>query len=180
MSLPQPPKPAKLVISLFMREKSFIDPVAKDLTDKFGPVDMVSSWFSFDFTTYYEPEMGAPLFRRLLVFKTLIEQKGLPDIKTITNALEQKYSKNGKRMVNLDPGYMLRERFVLATGKNFTHRIYLNKGIYADLTLVYIKGRFQKLPWTYPDYADENMLTYLESVRNKYVADLTQETGNDK
>ena len=180
MSLAQPPKPAKLVISLFMKDKSLIDPVAKDLTDKFGPVDMVSSWFPFDFTRYYEPEMGAPLFRRLMVFKTLINQNALPEIKTATNDLEQKYSKNGKRRVNLDPGYMLRERFVLATGKNFSHRIYLDKGIYADLTLIYTNGQFQKLPWTYPDYADENMLTYLESVRNKYVADLTPEIRNDK
>lgn len=176
MSLPQPPKPAKLVISLFMREKSLIEPVALDLADNFGPVDMVSHWFSFDFTTYYEPEMGAPLFRRLMTFKTLIEQNDLPEIKTVTNALEQKYSENGKRMINLDPGYMLRERFVLATGKNFTHRIYLDKGIYADLTLIYTKGRFQKLPWTYPDYAEGNMLKYLELIRNKYIADLTQET----
>jgi hypothetical protein len=162
-----------------MKEKSFIDPVAKDLTATFGPVDMISPWFSFDFTTYYEPEMGTPLFRRLLVFKTLIEQNALPEIKTATNALEQKYSKNARRMVNLDPGYMLRERFVLATGKNFSHRIYLDKGIYADLALIYIKGRFQKLSWTYPDYANENMLIYLESVRNKYVVDLKQEVRND-
>ena len=176
MSLPQPPQPAKLVISLFMKEKSFIDPAAKDLTDTCGPIDMVSPWFPFDFTRYYEPEMGVPLFRRFLVFKTLIEQNALSEIKTVTNTLEQRYSKQGKRMVNMDPGYLLRERFVLASGKNFAHRIYLDKGIYADLTLVYIRGQFQKLPWTYPDYADKNILTYLESVRTKYVSDL--KTGN--
>ena len=75
-------------------------------------------------------------------------------------------------MVNLDPGYLLRERFVLATGKNYSHRIYIGQGIYADLTLIYTKGRFIKLPWTYPDYAQQNMLNYLERVRNKYVIDL--------
>ena len=77
-------------------------------------------------------------------------------------------------MVNLDPGYMLLERFVLASGKNFSHRIYIGRRIYADLTLIYTKGRFQTLPWTYPDYAEQNMLTYLEQVRKKYVADLKQ------
>jgi hypothetical protein len=69
---------------------------------------------------------------------------------------------------------MLHERFVLATGKNYSHRIYIGKGIYADLTLIYTKGAFQKLPWTYPDYTDKNMLAYLEHVRNKYIADLKQ------
>ena len=174
MSQSQTPKPAKLVIGFFLKEKDLVVPVVKALVDKFGPVDIVSPWFPFNFTTYYEAEMGAPLFRRMLAFETMIKQSALSDIKLTTNDLELEYSKNSKRMINLDPGYMLRERFVLATGKNYSHRIYIGKRIYADLTLIYIKGRFRKLPWTYPDYAEQNMLTYLERVRNKYVIDLKQ------
>lgn len=174
MSRPQTPKPAKLVIGFFLKEKNLVVSVVKALVDKFGPVDIVSPWFPFNFTTYYEAEMGAPLFRRMLAFETMIKQSALSDIKLTTNDLELEYSKNSKRMINLDPGYMLRERFVLATGKNYSHRIYIGKRIYADLTLIYIKGRFRKLPWTYPDYAEQNMLTYLERVRNKYVIDLRQ------
>jgi Domain of unknown function (DUF4416) len=172
MSRPQTPKPAKLVIGFFLREKDLVVPVVKALTEKFGPVDIVSSMMPFNFTTYYEPEMGKPLFRRMLAFGTLIKQSALSEIKRITNDLERAYLKNGKRMVNLDPGYLLRERFVLATGKNYSHRIYIGQRIYADLTLIYTKGRFMKLPWTYPDYAEQNMLIYLERVRNKYVIDL--------
>ena len=174
MSQSQTPKPAKLVIGFFLKEKDLVVSVVKTLVDKFGPVDIVSSWFPFNFTTYYEAEMGAPLFRRMLAFETMIKQSALSDIKLTTNDLELEYSKNSKRMINLDPGYMLRERFVLATGKNYSHRIYIGKRIYADLTLIYTKGRFRKLPWTYPDYAEQNMLTYLERVRNKYVIDLRQ------
>ena len=174
MSRPQTPKPAKLVIGFFLKEKDLVVPVVKALTEKFGPVDIVSSWLPLNFTTYYEPEMGKPLFRRMLAFETLIKQSALSEIKRITNDLELAYLKNSKRMVNLDPGYMLRERFVLATGKNYSHRIYIGQRIYADLTLIYTKGRFIKLPWTYPDYAEQNMLIYLERVRNKYVIDLKQ------
>ncbi len=174
MSRPQKPKPAKLVIGIFLKEKSFIIPVAKALTENLGPIDMVSAWFPFKFTTYYESEMGASLFRRMLVFETLIEQDALAEIKLITNDIELEYSKNSKRMVNLDPGYMLHERFVLASGKNFSHRIYIGRRIYADLTLIYTKGRFHTLPWTYPDYTEQNMLIYLEQVRKKYVTDLKQ------
>ena len=174
MSRPQKPKPAKLVIGFFLKEKDLVVPVVKALTDKFGPVDMVSSWLPFNFTTYYEPEMGKPLFRRMLAFETLIKQSALSEIKQITNDLELEYLKHSKRRVNLDPGYLLRERFVLATGKNYSHRIYIGQRIYADLTLIYTKGRFIKLPWTYPDYAQQNMLNYLERVRNKYVIDLKQ------
>jgi len=148
--------------------------VVKALVDKYGAVDMASSWIPFNYTSYYNDEMGTPLFRRLVAFKQLIPQVYLADIKRFTNDLEHEHSINGKRMVNIDPGYLLHERFVLATGKNFTHRIYIGKGIYADLTLMYTRGGFEPLPWTYPDYASENIMTFLKQVRKKYVIDLRQ------
>jgi len=172
MSLPRPPKPAKPVIGLFLKDKSLISSVVSDLMEAMGPIDIVSAWLPFDFTAYYEPEMGAPLVRRMLVFQVLMEQDALAETKLMTNAMEQKYARGGKRSVNIDPGYLIHERFVLATGKNYTHRIYIGKGIYADLTLIYQKGAFRKLPWTYPDYADARMLAFLEMVRNRYKADL--------
>ena len=172
MSIPLLPKPAKLVVGLFMKEKDLIHDLTNALVEKFGSIDLVSAWFSFDYTTYYEPEMGTPLFRRMLAFKTLIDRRSITEIKIITNDLELKFSINQKRRVNIDPGHLVYERFVLATGKNYTHRIYLDKGIYADLTLIYTKGAFQKLPWTYPDYADKRMLAYLHRVRDKYIEDI--------
>jgi hypothetical protein len=171
MSTPQAPQPAKLVIGFFTNNKMMIRTVVQDLCDAFGPIDLTSAWFSFDYTCYYEPEMGKPLFRRMFAFKTLIRQSELSDIKLLTNDIEKKYIKDGSRMVNIDPGYMVLPRFVLASGKNFAHRIYIGKGVYADLTLIFVKGKFQTLPWTYPDYAEENMLAFLTQVRNKYVFD---------
>jgi hypothetical protein len=96
----------------------------------------------------------------------------LADIKCFTNDLEDRSSAEGKRLINVDPGYLLPERFVLATGKNYTHRIYLKAGIYADLTLIYYKGQFRPLEWTYPDYAGEPVIGFLESVRDKYLYQL--------
>ena len=172
MSLPQPPAPAKLIVGFFVKEMVLAADIAQDLQDRLGSIDMVSAWLNFDFTTYYAKEMGAPLSRRLVVFKTLIEQTELAAIKQMTNAVEQKYQLQGQRRVNIDPGYLLPERFVLATGKNFTHRIYIGKGIYADLTLIYQKGAFRTLPWTYPDYADRCLIDFLTLVRKKYMLDL--------
>ena len=172
MSLPQPPAPAKLIVGFFVKEMVLAADIAQDLQDRLGSIDMVSAWLNFDFTTYYAKEMGAPLSRRLVVFKTLIEQTELAAIKQMTNAVEQQYLRQGQRRVNIDPGYLLPERFVLATGKNFTHRIYIGKGIYADLTLIYQKGAFRTLPWTYPDYADRCLIDFLTLVRKKYMLDL--------
>ncbi len=177
MSLPQPPKPAKLVIGLILKEKALLPSVAFELNDRFGAIDMVSRWFLFDFTTYYEPEMGSPLFRRVLSFRAPIQQNDLVDIKLKTIEIERAYAVDDKRQVNIDPGYLVHERFVLATGKNYSHRIYLDQGIYADLTLIYRRGAFETLPWTYPDYAHHHLMSFLERIRTKYVFDFKQADG---
>ena len=65
MSKPREPKPAKLVIGLFMKEKELFEPLVDKLVSRFGAPDLVSRWMSFDYTAYYEQEMGSPLFRRL-------------------------------------------------------------------------------------------------------------------
>lgn len=174
MSLPQTPKPAKLVIGLILKDKALLPSVASGLCDRFGAIDMVSTWFPFDFTTYYETEMGTPLFRRMFSFQELIQQNGLVEVKLVTNEIEREYAVEYKRRVNLDPGYLVHERFVLATGKNYSHRIYLDRGIFADLTLVYRRGSYEPLPWTYPDYAHHHLMSFLERIRKKYVFDLKQ------
>jgi len=172
MSSPQSPLPAKLVIGIFTAQSKIIENLVAELASRFGQIDLVSPWMNFNFTAYYEPEMGSPLIRRMFVFKPLIAQADLSAIKLATNQIERQYSQKGRRRVNIDPAYMLRERFVLASGKNFSHRLYIGKGIYADVTLIYKKGSFEKLPWTYPDYSDADMLRFLEQVRNKYILDV--------
>lgn len=174
MSTPKAPDPAKLVISLFMNRPSILGEVLPGLVDQFGPIDMISPWYDFDYTDYYYREMGSPLFRRVAVFRDLIEQDRLAAIKTITNALEHRWNMNGKRSLNIDPGYLLLSRFILATGKDYSHRVYLGQGIYADLTLIYRQGAYQSLEWTYPDYAGPDIARFLNSVRNKYSLDLKQ------
>jgi len=169
------PKPVKLMIGIFLKEKSLFQAGVSQLTERFGPLELVSRWFSFDLTEYYVSEMGAPLYRRMLAFGPLIRKDELVEVKLQTHALEQNFSRDGKRRINLDPGYMAREHVVLATGKSFSHRIYIGRGIYGDLTLLYQKGAFQQLPWTYPDYCRKDMQGFLKRVRDKYIRDL-QET----
>lgn len=172
MSTPKPPEPAKLVIGSYMHDQGLFADLFQKLVDHFGRPDMISGWMPFGDTDYYEDEMGTPLWRRLVSFEKLIDQMSLSEIKRTTNRLETEFEINGRRRINIDPGYMLAERFVLATGKNFSHRIHVGDGIYADLTLIYRGKGFQTLPWTYPDYAKKNMTGYLERTRAKYRLDL--------
>ncbi|VVS90571.1 protein of unknown function duf4416 [Desulfoluna spongiiphila] len=162
--------PAKLVIGVLTEEKGLLPGVAGALVDRFGPADMVSCWMPFSDTSYYEAEMGGPLFRRVFSFSRLVGQEGLADIKGRTNALEDAFSINARRRVNIDPGLLLNARFLLATAKDHAHRVCIGKGIFADLTLVYRAGAFRPLPWTFPDYTEPLMIDFLTDVRRRYDA----------
>ena len=118
MSTPKSPDPAKLVFSVFMGEKSLFDGLFDALEAIGGPVDMISRWLDFDFTDYYHREMGSPLFRRIVAFKPLVDQGDLPRIKLATNRLENIHTAGNSRQVNIDPGYLLPSRFVLADRKS--------------------------------------------------------------
>ncbi|MFH1156460.1 MAG: DUF4416 family protein [Pseudomonadota bacterium] len=177
MSTPKTPDPAKLVISLLMNDRGILEGVLPLLEEKFGTVDSISPWLEFDYTSYYVPEMGTPLFRRMVVFKSLVKQDELAGIKVFTNSLETRWALDGKRNLNIDPGYLLLSRFILATGKDYSHRIYLDQGIYGDLTLIYRQGGYRSLEWTYPDYAGEAITGFLHHVRDRYALELKQFRG---
>jgi hypothetical protein len=137
------------------------------LVSNFGPVDFLSAPGAFPYTTYYDDEMGPGLRRQTAGFLNLVTPGSLAGIKLRTNEIETGLSLDGKRKVNIDPGLLGLENFILATGKNFTHRIYLRDGIYADLTLIYNKGAFRPLPWTYPDYLEPEFLHLIGVMRKK-------------
>jgi hypothetical protein len=111
----------------------------------------------FDYSDYYAREMGAALRKKYLVFAPLMDRERLPEIKTSTNGWEREYAREGKRTVNLDPGYLAHDKLVLATTKDFFHRLYLREGIYAEVTLSYRQGRFRFFSWTYADYQDPGL-----------------------
>ena len=160
---------AVLVMGVLASDREHLAPVLPQLKDRFGPICMVSPWMPFTDTPYYEEEMGGRVSRRALVFARPVRQDQLAEIKRWTNDLERSFANGGRRTVNLDPGLLVASRFVLATTKDFTHRICLEDGLYADLTLIYKDGAFRVLPWTYPDYASGPMHNFLMDVRRRFV-----------
>ncbi|MCP4576240.1 MAG: DUF4416 family protein [Deltaproteobacteria bacterium] len=172
MSQPETSDDVKLIMSLFSPEKELVESVMAQLPDIYGETEWISPEVFFDRTRYYEKEMGWPLYRRFLSFKNLIPPEMLVNVKLKTNGIENSFLNGPKRRINIDPGYISLERLVLATGKNYIHRIYLGKGIYADLTLVFKRGGFVPLDWTYPDYADQTMLDCFNTIRSQYLEQL--------
>ena len=175
MSTPREPLPGKAVLSVlasagWWESAQGWPPLRAELVARFGPLDCESELLPFDHTGYYEAELGAPLLRRVLGFERLLPLDGLRQFKLATNELERAHARpNASRRVNLDPGLLTLERLVLASGKNFTHRVYLGSGIWADLTLIYNKRQgWITLPWTFPDYATDDMKRRLTALRALY------------
>jgi hypothetical protein len=179
MGKPREPKPSKLFMSLIYAEESFFQLGLQDLLLTFGETDFLSERFSFNFTDYYSEEMGPILFRHFLAFPSLIPPSSLPEIKQTTNRIEGKYvHSQGSRRLNIDPGYLSLEHVILATTKGYTHRPYLRDGIYADLTLIYQKGSYRALEWTYPDYGQPNIIALFNHLRTTYAEALKRRTDH--
>jgi len=179
MSQPKYPGPVKLISSIFSNNKNFLNTSIEELSDQLGIIDYISEFMSFDYTDYYEKEMGASLVRRFISFENLVRPESLPDVKHITDKIEKGLSREGKRQVNIDPGYLSQAHLILATGKGYTHRPYLRDGIYADLTLIYRDNTFQSLDWTYPDYSGKEITGMLSTIRKKYIIQLRQLKKDD-
>jgi len=167
MSLRKIPPSARLLVSAIYREEGRFEEVLTSLQARLGPVERTSGPFLFDRTDYYEKEMGAPLYRRFVVMERLVPREALAAAKIGAEELEREFSENGMRTVNLDPGLLTEENFLLATGKNYSHRVYLRDGVFADLTLMYQKGEYRPLPWTYPDFTSPGIRAFLAEVREE-------------
>ena len=166
------PKPVKLVISMISSKESMFAVYEALLEKNFGQIDGKSHIQPFDFTDYYEEEFGKQLLQKIISFKNLIECGKLADIKIITNNLENYILENdtltNKRNINLDPGYINLDKFILASTKNGPSRIYLQKGIYAEITLRFQNKSFIPAEFTYLNYQSEEYIHFLNSVRHNY------------
>lgn len=172
MAEPQPVLPVKLFVAVLYREEAILPVVRERLVALFGDIDYTSPAFPFPFADYYAEEMGSPLFRIFYSFRTLIDPAAIRMIKQQTNALEQELAEQGNRRVNLDPGYVDYGKVVLASMKGHNQKVYLGDGVWADINLLYEKGRFQPLPWTFPDFRHGTYDRVLLHLRARYKAAL--------
>jgi hypothetical protein len=177
MGHPLPFAQVKLISGILTSQPSVWDPLLEELSSAFGPIDYQSPGIPFTFTHYYDEEMGIPILRHFVSFRRLVSPCRISEIKLLTNDIENRFRRNGKRQVNIDPGFLCSSRLILATTKDGSHRIPLQDGIYAEVTLLFEKGDFRPLPWTYPDYRSRKYREILLAMRRLYKEEPKKTTG---
>jgi hypothetical protein len=171
--------PVKLFIGVLAANNKFIPQIEERLVGAYGSIDHRSDVIPFDFTNYYETEMGDIIDRVFFSFERLIEADQLPEIKRQTNELEvelapllQTPRTAVKRPVNLDPGYIEQAKVILASTKNFYHRIHLGGGIFGEVTMHFKNNTYQFFPWTYPDYQSKDYQEFFLRMRQIFRSQL--------
>jgi hypothetical protein len=170
------PNPVKLIIGILAADKNSLSAAAEAIEAGFGQIDLHSEIWSFTQTDYYEDQSGLNIVRQFVSFEKLIDPGELADIKHKTNQLEEELAEKLKtgfpRPVNLDPGFIEPSKLILASTKNFSHRIYIGKKMYAEVTLCFDKGTWRSLPYTFPDYRQSIYHDFFEKVRKRLLEQL--------
>ncbi len=159
----------KLIVGIMYRDKEVFDGVVGTLSERFGEICCQSDDYAFDFTDYYEDESGKDLKKRIIVFEELVDRDELAEIKHFTNKIEDNLSEDGKRKINLDPGYMTEHNVVLASAKEMPHKVSIGRGMFGDVVLEYRKGDYEDSRHTFPDYRTRLVRDFLVGVRKKYL-----------
>jgi len=166
------PKPVKLFLGMISREPGLFTECTRLFAQEFGAVDLVSSVLPWDHSEYYRDEMGTGLLRMFIFFEPPADPELLASVKHRAIMIETSFSEPTapavRRRINLDPGYLTEAKVVLATTKDFPHRIYIGRSIYAESTLHYHKDSrsFQPVEHTYPDFRTEDCLKLFNKARD--------------
>ncbi len=174
------PAAVKLIVGMLSQREELFALAEEAMQEWWGEIDVASEVLVFDQTDYYAKEMGERLLRKFVSFGRLIDPGELAGIKHQSNGLEETLAAHPKgrelqvnRPINLDPGYVDASKLVLATTKNYSHRIYIGQSMYAEATLHYHKGKWQAWPFTYPDYGSGLYDPFLNQTRNRYLEQTT-------
>lgn len=168
----KPPLPVKFFIASLYSSGECLQKATLLIEKEWGEIDFSSTDYPFNVTDYYVPEMGEGINRKLLVFRELQSPALLVEMKLRCNEIELQLSGDGKRLVNLDAGYLDHNKIVLASAKDAGQKVYLDKGIYADLAGRYKAGKYQPFEWSFPDFRDGRYDADLLAIRKIYMKQL--------
>ncbi len=161
--------PVKLLAGILYPDEKWWKWTVDALSALWGTPEEFSDPFPFSNTDYYA-EIAPLLYRRFISFPGLRDGGELAGWKLASCTVEER-SRN-PRAVNIDPGYVNGARLVLASTKDHAHRIYLGKGIQAEVTLRYRFRKWQPFDYTFPDFASGRYDGFLSRVRHRWIKEM--------
>ena len=166
----QPSAPTALLCAALAPGAAAVHAAIDRLAERFGPVRARGPVFLFDMTSYYEAEMGPGLAKGLAWFGELLDPAHLAARKGEAMAFEREAARPGadgclRRTVNVDAGLLSPHSLVLATTKARGHRVCIGPSLWAEVTLLFEKGAYRPLPWTYQDFRRDDVGQFLLGVR---------------
>lgn len=163
------PSPVKYVVGILACDKPSLEAARDAVASQLGPLDLISDIWPFEKTDYYRDQTGPAILRQFVSIEPLADPGELARVKHRTNRIEQELATMlagpFPRPVNLDPGIIEPSKLVLATTKNYAHRVYIGEKMYAEVTLVFDRGAWCPLPYTYPDYRQQTYFDFFREVR---------------
>lgn len=170
------PDPVKLIVGILAADDKCLDAAINAIRGEFGQIDLFSDVWAFVQTDYYKNQTGEHILRQFITIERCIDPGELAAIKHKTNELERSLADElgpePPRPVNLDPGFIEPSKLILASTKNFSHRIYIGEKMYAEVTLLFDKGRWCALPYTFPDFRQQRYWDFLGKVRTRLLEQL--------
>lgn len=158
----------KYIVGILTGDPALKDQVIGHLSELFGECDYIGNWYPFTHTNFYAAEMGPDLKRCFVSFKKLTAPELLGQAKLWCSEVEDRFKEDGRRRVNLDPGYVDYFKVVLASGKFGGHKIAVTKGCWADFIMMYSKGKWHPMPWCFPDFAQGTYDRDLTKIRRLF------------
>jgi len=175
------PRQVSPLVTLLAGRTAWLDAARAPLESLLGPLALESEDFPFANTTYYTPSMGDGLLRRFYFFKTRADPGAVADWKLACNKLEDDLAEQFRaadptvptRPINIDPGYLDGSKLVLASTKDYAHRIYLRDGIFAEITVGYRENKWETYFFTFPDFKTGVYFPFLTKARAIHTARTT-------
>ena len=175
------PKPVKLLCGILACDAPALDAARRLLIETLGAADCVSEVWPFDMTAYYAEQAGPAILRQFVSFSDPVDPGCLAAVKHTANRLERQLAaelqRPWPRPVNFDPGLIEPSKLVLASTKNFAHRVYIGDRMYAEVTMIYVRGTWQTFPFTFPDFKSGRYDAFLSTVRRRLTEQLKDITG---
>lgn len=152
-----------LIFALMYKDNKILEKTTGELKNNFGDIIDKSLEYDFNFTDYYEKEFGSNLKKTMIIFNKKINKNDLIEIKNKTAEIEKKHSANGKRTINIDPGYINKKELVLASFKGRDFKESLGNGVYAHKVLEFDNGKAKEFLHTFPDYREKGVKEFLKN-----------------